>query len=76
MSNDLLDEQVCPYCGYEVGDHLSNWSDETEHVECGRCRKTYAVAAEYQFLGFKVEKMCIECGEVESECFCEEGDEQ
>jgi hypothetical protein len=74
--NELLDEQVCPYCEHVVEDCHSNWDEDTEEVTCDRCNKDYMVNAVYKFKGFQIEKQCEECGDYTDEgmflCDCEE----
>lgn len=70
--DELVKTQACPYCGDEVEAHLSEWEEGAHEVECTNCGKEYSVETEYQFLGWKIEKICASCGSVESECFCEE----
>lgn len=50
---ELLDSQVCPFCEHEVEDHLSNWDEDTEYVDCSKCNREYSVSAQYKFLGLK-----------------------
>ncbi|WP_100406250.1 hypothetical protein [Bacillus solitudinis] len=76
--DELLDEQVCPYCEHVVEDHQSNWEDEEEEITCDRCDKEYTVKAVYQFKGFQIEKQCEQCGEWTDDgmalCDCEDKD--
>lgn len=77
--DELLDEQVCPYCGHVVEDHLSNWDEEEEEVTCSKCDKEYKVKSVYQFEGFQMEKKCDKCGEWTEDgyklCECGEGEQ-
>ena len=61
--SELPKEQACPYCGHAVEDHLSNWSEDNEDVECDSCGKKYTVSASYQFLGFEIKRLCQKCGD-------------
>jgi hypothetical protein len=63
--------QTCPYCDHDVEDCHAEW-EETNDVECDRCRNIYSVTPEYKFLGFTIEKYCKDCCEKESECFCDD----
>lgn len=68
----LQSVQTCPYCESEVEDNQSEWEEEDHQVTCDRCEKDYAVTPRYQFLGWEIEKICKECGCVESECYCDD----
>ncbi|HHP1246730.1 TPA: hypothetical protein ACR3OD_005720 [Bacillus anthracis] len=69
-------KQICPYCGCVEEECYANWdSDSDGTVTCSKCDKDYYSMPQYQFEGWQVEKICEECGEKESECFCE-GEEE
>lgn len=70
--NELVKTQSCPYCNHDVEDNYAEWEDGTHEVTCDSCGKEYSVETEYQFLGLRIEKICDECREVESECYCDE----
>ena len=70
--NELVKTQECPYCGTEVDEAQSEWEEGTHEATCESCGKEYSVETEYQFLGWRVEKICTGCGSVESECYCDE----
>lgn len=74
--SDLLKTQTCPYCDHEVEDHLAEWEQETHYVDCNSCGKEYVVEPQYKFEGFKVQKQCETCGELEEECYCDVEDEE
>lgn len=62
--NELLNKQICPYCEYEVEEHLSAWEYESEEeVECSNCEKVYISKPQYQFEGWMIEKRCEICEE-------------
>lgn len=69
----LPKEQECPYCNVTEDDTYANWNDDNDGwVECSSCEKKYYAMPQYHFLGFEVEKKCETCGERESECFCDD----
>lgn len=72
---ELEKEQVCPYCDYEVEDHLSEWEEGDHDVTCSSCGKEYSVEPIYEFKGFKVQKVCQECFSPEEECYCDISEE-
>jgi transcription elongation factor Elf1 len=72
--NELVKTQECPFCGNAVDDSQAEWEDGTHEVTCDSCGKEYSVETEYEFLGWKIEKICTGCGSTESECFCEESE--
>jgi len=72
----LQSVQKCPYCGTEVEENHSEWEEGDHQVTCDRCDKEYSVTPKYDFLGWVNEQICKECREVESECYCDETDDQ
>ncbi|OKP95079.1 hypothetical protein [Paenibacillus sp. P46E] len=68
----LVKTQSCPYCGTDVDDSHAEWEEGTHTIECDRCHQEYSVTTEYEFLGWDIEKVCHGCGEIESECYCDE----
>jgi hypothetical protein len=69
---ELVKSQKCPYCGYTVDDADAEWEEGEHEVECIMCKRTYLVDTVYEFKGFRVQKLCDKCGEVEECCYCED----
>ncbi|AMR10726.1 hypothetical protein J5TS1_32120 [Bacillus licheniformis] len=64
--------QICPHCDHAEEEHFENLDQDSDgRVTCHWCGKDYYAMPQYEFLGFEVEKICEDCGEQESECYCE-----
>jgi hypothetical protein len=68
---NLLKNQICPYCGYEVEDAHAEWEEGSHSVECDACDVEYIVEPVYEFKGFEIHKLCATCGEIEEDCYCD-----
>lgn len=74
IMSEYSKEQICPYCEHEESDERANWNGD-DYVYCSWCGKRYYANPKYEFIGFEIEKFCEGCGELESECHCEEAAE-
>ncbi|MEC2046349.1 hypothetical protein P9F81_05385 [Bacillus licheniformis] len=64
--------QICPHCDHAEEEHFENLDQDSDgRVICHWRGKDYYAMPQYEFLGFEVEKICEDCGEQESECYCE-----
>lgn len=63
--------QICPHCHTSVEDNYAEWEEGAHEVECDGCKRIYQVEPIYEFQGFKIQKFCDECEEIEEDCYCD-----